>query len=408
MKRQFQAFSYKVENKSDDTLDVYIDGIIVDAETEEIYKKWYGIDSSVSYKSFRNQILQANPKVLNVHVNSGGGLVTDAMAMHDFLVEQQNNGVEVNTIGRGMVASAATYIVMAGGKNSSLSENCWFMIHNVSGGVWGDVNIVENYAATMRKFNDNVVGFYAKVTGLEEKDVQDMMDAETWMNATEAKKKGFVKNIADKSDYSNAIQPEHWPYSNTAVLNAYNSGVKKPSEAKPEAEQNNFFTTLQNGFMKLFDLLTGSIKNGKEDPQFAKIENRDAILDMVNKVLGPVIKNIDDALAAAAKNDNGGGGAKPEETTTTEKTEEEKKKEAEAADKKKKDDEADEKKKKEDEEAAGETDDELENLKKKVANQEAEMTKLRNDLAGKITKPANANGGKASAASKVKVQYEED
>jgi hypothetical protein len=43
-----------------------------------------------------------------------------------------------------------------------------------------------------------------------------------------------------------------------------------------------------------------------------------------------------------------------------------------------------------------------------VANQEADMKKLRDELAGKISKPLNSGGGKTSSASKAKVQYEED
>lgn len=398
MKRQFQAFNYKVVNQADDTLDVYIDGVIVDAETQQILHDYWGDDTSVSYKSFRDQVTNASPKKLNIYINSGGGMVTDAMAMHDFIKDQIKNGITVNTIGRGIVASAATYILMAGGENSSMSENSWFMIHNVSGVIWGDVNIIENYAASMRKFNDAITGFYAKATGLTEKEIGNMMDKETWMTANDAKEKGFVKNIDGKADFSNAIKPDQWPYSNTAVLTAYNSAVKVPSN-KEEGDHKSFFSNLQTGFMKLIDSLTTSIKNGKTDKQFDNVENRDAILDMVNKVLAPVVNKIDEALAARNEDE----GEKKEEATTETKPAETKAEETKPAEEKKKEGEEEEKK-----EGAKEESEEVKNLKAEIEKLKNEQSKIKNHVAAQQTKPANTKESKASAGfNKAKIEYAE-
>lgn len=381
MKRQFQAFAYKVINQSEDTLDVFIDGIIVDAETQQILKDWFGDETSVSYKSFRDQVLNAKPKNINVYINSGGGMVTDAMAIHDFLVDQENKGVTVNRTGRGIIASAATYLLI--GNNSSMSENSMFMIHNVSGGAYGDVNMLENYAASMRKFNDNIVNFYSKATGLSETVISNMMDKETWMTATEAKDKGFVKNVTGKVDFTNKIKPEHWPFEDTAVLNAYNSSVKVPSENKEEGEHKSFFSNLQNEFMKLFDSLKGAVKNGKEDKAFEKIENRDAILDMVEKVLGPVVNKIDEVLAV--KNEDKPKTEDKEESSTEAKVEEKK-------DEGKKEDKPEE-------------NEELKNIKAEIANMKNENEKLRNSLAAVKTKPDSEKANNTSL-DKVKVEYE--
>lgn len=402
MKRQFQAFNYKVVNQSDDTLDVYIDGIIVDAETQQILKDWFGDETSVSYKSFRDQVTDASPKKINVYINSGGGMVTDAMAIHDFLVDQEKKGVTINRIGRGVVASAATYLLV--GNNSTMSENSWFMIHNVSGGAYGDVNMMENYARSMRKFNDGIVAFYAKATGLSETVIGNMMDKETWMTAAEAKEKGFVKNIDGAADFTDAISPEHWPYSNTAVLNAYNAAVKVPTENKPEADHKTFFSTLTTGFMKIIDSLNDAIKNGKTDKQFDKIENKDAILDMVNKVLGPVVNKIDEALAA--RNEE-----KPEETAATETTATETKPaETKLAETKPAETKAEEKpaEEKPAETQATAENAALQNLQARLDKMEKENQKLRDSLAGKTTHPENDKGSKANAGfNKAKVEYAE-
>lgn len=225
MKRQFQAFQFTIQNTANDAVDIHIDGTIVDAETQSILKDWFGDDTSVSYKSFRDNLNSITANTFNVYINSGGGLVTDAMAIHDLLIDLQDKGKTVNTIGRGIIASAATYILMAG-KNASMSSNSWFMIHNVSGGIYGDVNMVENYAAMMRKFNNASADFYASATGLSRTVISNMMNAETWMTAQEAKDKGFIKNISGNAAFKQTISSEHWQYSNTAVLNSYNKQVK--------------------------------------------------------------------------------------------------------------------------------------------------------------------------------------
>ena len=53
MKEQIQIFNYSLTNQANDSLDVHIDGDIVDAPTQEIYKNFYGDETSVSFKSFR-------------------------------------------------------------------------------------------------------------------------------------------------------------------------------------------------------------------------------------------------------------------------------------------------------------------------------------------------------------------
>ena len=140
-------FKYSsIKNQADPTvLDIFIDGDIVDAPTQEIYKNWFGDETSTSYKSFRDSILSSDAGRVNIHINSGGGMMADAFAMHDFIREGIDNGKDWHTYGKGMVASAATYPLLAPLKskkpeNMHISENCFHMIHNAAGGNYGDVN----------------------------------------------------------------------------------------------------------------------------------------------------------------------------------------------------------------------------------------------------------------------------
>lgn len=296
MKRSFQTFSFSITNAADEVAEINIDGAIVDAETQQIYRDWFGDETSVSFKSFRDQVKSLKAKTYNIYINSPGGLVTDAMAMHDLIVDMRKEGKQVNTIGRGIIASAATYILMAG--NSSMSENSWFMIHNVSGYAWGDVNQVEQMAATLRKFNNATRDFYASATGKRKEDITKMMDAETWMTAQEAKENGFIQEVSGKADFTNAIPREHWQFQNMAVLNAYNSAVAKPSNSHTQ----NQIEDMKKYFQDLGNNILNAIKGIKAP------ENNDhsALMNSIGEAVGNKIteaaEQVDGAVAEAVTN----------------------------------------------------------------------------------------------------------
>lgn len=255
MKCPIQVFNFSIKNSDSDSVDIHIDGEIVDASTQEFFKNWFGDDSSVSFKSFRDQINALDAKTYNIYINSPGGMVTDAMAMHHFLTELENKGKKVNRIGRGIAASAATYILM--GPGSKMTKNSWIMIHNVSGWVVGDVETVEKYAATLRKFNDRSRDFYCEQTGLDKKTISNMMSSETWMTADEAFEKGFIKEVIGSENFTNSIKKENWDYTNTTVLNSYNANVKSPGKE----DLNNQITEKLDEMKKFFSDLGTSIMN---------------------------------------------------------------------------------------------------------------------------------------------------
>ncbi|QDP86077.1 Clp protease ClpP [Chryseobacterium sp. SNU WT5] len=226
--KKLPIFNYHIENKSADRLDVFIDGTIVDAETKEWLSEWYNEHSSVSFKSFRNEVISSGIKNIRITINSFGGQIGDAMAMHDFIQQLENDGYDIETIGIGMVCSAATYILSAS-KNSKISKNAYYMIHNVSGGVWGDVNDIEKYAQSLRKFNNNIRDFYSNLTGKTADEIENWMNEETWFYGKEVTDNGFVKETIGESNVSNAINKNDWAFKNQNPLNVYNSFVNKPS-----------------------------------------------------------------------------------------------------------------------------------------------------------------------------------
>lgn len=304
MKQSLNIFNYTVRNQAEGETDIYIDGEIMDSPTLEIVREWWGDETSVSYKSLRDQITQSDSKRFNVYINSPGGHVGDAMAIHDLFVELQSKGIVINTHIRGICASAATYIAMSS-KNSSISENSWFMIHNVSGVIWGDVNVIENYARMMRKFNDRITNFYSKRTGLSETVVGNLMNKETWLTAEEAKEKGFINSVTATADFTNAIPEEKWFFQNREVLTCYNSFTKK----NDQMDLKKLETVFNNGIAKILNAVGAKDKSEDKalkdavNEHFTELSNsikellptEESIATMVNKAIDA--RTEDDAAA---------------------------------------------------------------------------------------------------------------
>lgn len=256
------VFNFSIQNSSSDAMDIFIDGSIVDATTQGILKDWFGDETSTSYKSFRDTVNKSEAGTFNIYINSGGGQLVEAMAIHDLILELQDKGKTVNTIGRGIIASAATYILMAG-KSPSMSSNSWLMIHNVSGYVFGDVNEIESYANTMRKFNNAANDFYQNATGLSKTVIANYMNQESWFTASEAKDKGFIKQVAGETSFKNSIQPDAWQFQNTAVLNAYNSFTH--TNNSPFMDTTKITDAITNGFQNFMEKL--GLKDKSADAQ---------------------------------------------------------------------------------------------------------------------------------------------
>lgn len=315
MKKQLSIFNYSFKNQGNGIVEIFIDGDILDSPTQEFVKEYWGDTTSVSYKSLRDQITESGSKQFNVYFNSGGGHIGDAMAIHDLFVDLQSKGYTINTIGRGIIASAATYPLMSS-PNSSITENSSFMIHNVSGGVWGDVNVIENYAAAMRKFNNIITKFYANKTGLSETVVGNMMNKETWLTGQEAVDKQFVSKVIPPVQFDNAIPEDKWMFNNTEVLSLYNSFTTKNSIMDLKKVE----TAIENGFKNLMEKLglankvdesistealknfTDSVVNGIKET----MPTPESIQEMVNQAIAKATegdaKAIEDAVKEGTKN----------------------------------------------------------------------------------------------------------
>lgn len=154
--------------------------------------KWF--ENDVEAKSFIDELVSQEPfDNLDLHINSPGGDVFQAMAIYTTLKAKNYNITAYND---GIIASAATLPFLAA-KTRKPSQGSMLVIHNPWSTVSGDSNAMEKSADNLKKATTSMVNIYKLETGLEETELRQMMDAETWMNADETIKKGFADELMD-------------------------------------------------------------------------------------------------------------------------------------------------------------------------------------------------------------------
>ena len=151
---------------------------------------WWGVSAA----EFVEQLDALDVDELEVHVNSPGGAVWDGIAIMNALKAHR---AKVVVIVDGLAASAASIVAMAGDE-VVMAEGSQMMIHQASGGVWGNADYIRDMAAILDKIDNNLAGIYARRTGTTRASWLDLMRAETWYNADEAVEAG----LADRADSS--------------------------------------------------------------------------------------------------------------------------------------------------------------------------------------------------------------
>lgn len=141
----------------------------------------------------------SDAEVLHVYINSPGGDVFEGRAIMAAL--GRFNGKTIAHIDS-LCASAATSIALAC-HEVEMSKSAFFMIHNAMGIAFGDKTDMRETANLLEKVEGLIIADYTAKTGKSAAEIIAMMDAETWMNADEAIKNGFVDRLAESKGTKN-------------------------------------------------------------------------------------------------------------------------------------------------------------------------------------------------------------
>lgn len=135
-----------------------------------------------------------NPKrEIQMYINSPGGIVTSGLAIYDTM---QYIKSPVVTLCMGMAASMGSFLLMAGAEGQRIAlPNSRIMVHQPSGGYSGKASDIERHAEDIIKTKRRLNEIYAKHTGRTYEEVEEKLDADTFMTAAEAKEWGLVDHV---------------------------------------------------------------------------------------------------------------------------------------------------------------------------------------------------------------------
>lgn len=183
---------YDVRNETDAAAEIFI--------YEEI--GYWGITSDDFVKALNS----ITAKKIKLRINSPGGSVWDAIAIHSALMA---HSAEVEVQIDSLAASAASVIAMAG-DTITMMPGSQMMIHDAIGVGIGNEAELKEYAEWLGDQSDNIATMYARrAPAMNAEEWRAKMLAETWMFAEEAVENGLADGIYVKP--KSAPEPEQEP-----------------------------------------------------------------------------------------------------------------------------------------------------------------------------------------------------
>jgi ATP-dependent protease ClpP protease subunit len=148
----------------------------------------------ISAKQFAADLKALKGAAITLRINSPGGDVIEGAAICNIL---KADGRPVTSYIDGMAASMASVIPMVG--KVIMPSNALMMVHNPWTVSMGDADQLRKDAGLLDKIKGQIVGAYEAKVGAKKSraEIVAMMDAETWMDGSEAVAAGFADECGE-------------------------------------------------------------------------------------------------------------------------------------------------------------------------------------------------------------------
>lgn len=198
----------------------------------------------VTAKSFIEELLSVpNAKAINLHINSPGGDVFDALAIYNMLSRMPQ---PKRAYIEGMAASAASFIPMACNE-IHMPDNAMMFIHNAWTMTAGDSEQLRQTADFLDRIGESIVNVYASRATVSREQIVEMMDKETWLSASDAKAIGLCTHIDSAVQIAAKFDASLYRHIPSGIACQYatkeknemdneQKPVEQPSAIKPVAE----------------------------------------------------------------------------------------------------------------------------------------------------------------------------
>lgn len=199
MSKQMWMIKQQVDTS---TLDIYLyDNIEGDS-----YDWWSGetIQSQTSSKYIKEVLEKANDvKFINLYINSYGGDVKEGLGIYNQL--KRSTAYKTAYID-GFACSIASVIPMACDK-VVMGVNALMMVHHASMYVYGNAEELRKAANDIEVIDSSSCSSYLEKAGdkLNDETLKQLLDNQTWLNATQCIEYGLADAIAGKEESENIV-----------------------------------------------------------------------------------------------------------------------------------------------------------------------------------------------------------
>ena len=184
---------FQIKKKTDKKGEIFIYGDIV---------------NEVTAPGFKQQLDElGNVSEIDVHINSSGGNVFEGHAIYNML---KMHKAKINIYIDALAASIASVIAMSG-DTIFMHKNSFLMIHNSWIMTVGNAKELRDTADLLDKTDEaSNQAYLDRALNISEEELKELLDAETWLTASEALEKGFIDEILEPNEIAASISDERY------------------------------------------------------------------------------------------------------------------------------------------------------------------------------------------------------
>lgn len=243
-----------------------------------------------------DKIKDANPDTIKVLINSLGGDVMIGLALYNY-IKAHKATVEVEVLG--FAASIASVMAMAADPGKmKMAKSSFLIIHQAWSYAMGNAVELRQQAENLETISNQLAEVYALRSGKAASHFTGMwQDGDVWLTADEAKAEGLCDEIFNGAEVVAHASLEEFGFRNIPERFKPAASATPP----PQNEAHGFFQTLKTDLMSIVNSMKAAFSGAKTAEANKDIPNRDAILDMVQAALEPVLTEFDTVVENLTK-----------------------------------------------------------------------------------------------------------
>tara|TARA_R110000803_G_scaffold199398_1_gene263440 strand:+ start:231 stop:953 length:723 start_codon:yes stop_codon:yes gene_type:complete len=207
---------------------------------------------------------------IDVHINSGGGSVSQGIAIYNSL--KQHDG-QVNVFVDGLAASIASVIALAG-DTVTMAEGSLLMVHLPWTQIAGNAEDLRKEAEVLDQHKETLIDIYASNSPLGRDEIEAMLSEETWLTAEEAYELGLITTIAGELKQAASVNIDSFNNAPNSLLDILN--------LEPEAVDATISITFHEAFEET--KVNDNLKASEEADNFARLEAAHQRLAIITKL----------------------------------------------------------------------------------------------------------------------------